>query len=98
MKLGNNKFYLIILFSFLFNTFSFSEEKIFSSPLINLDKIKPSFEEVDEKNINSIKKEIIKKKKKNLIEQNLSNAKIFGLDKITAKIIFKIGRTVRPFK
>ena len=43
MKLGNKNF-LIITFYFLFLNISFAEEKITSTPLINVDEIKPSFE------------------------------------------------------
>ena len=46
MKLGNKIFYLIFIFYFTSN-FSNSEEKITSTPLINIDEIKPSFEELD---------------------------------------------------
>ena len=49
MKLGNKKIKLILIF--FHNTFcnySFSENRITTSPLINLEKIKPSFEEPDE--------------------------------------------------
>ena len=34
---------------FIVNFISFAEEKITSSPLINLDQIKPSFEELEDK-------------------------------------------------
>ena len=85
MKLGNNKFILTILFSFLLNTFSFSEEKIFSSPLINLDKIKPSFEELNGSNEVLTTKQKLKEKKKSNSTRNYSHAVLIGLDKITAK-------------
>ena len=86
MNLGNkkNKFLFIILFTILFNNYSFSENRITTSPLINLEKIKPSFEEPDEnENLNT--KQNIKKKKKTNYNLKASHAILIGLDKITAK-------------
>ena len=51
MKLGNKNYLILILFLILIN-FSFAEEKITTSPLINIDEIKPSFEELVEENEN----------------------------------------------
>ena len=67
-----------------FNSLS-ANEKISTAPLINLDQIKPSFEEVDEKNDNKTSDKMIKNKtgKKNLLP--FSHAILIGLDKITAK-------------
>ena len=49
MKLGN-KIYLIFAFFCFYLENSIAEDKITSSPLINLEQIKPSFEEfVEEK-------------------------------------------------
>ena len=47
MKVGNknNIFFLLIFFS---SNLCFAEDKIVSTPLINLEKIKPSFEEFNE--------------------------------------------------
>ena len=64
MKLGNNRFIILIFFLFFYNSVSVAEDKILSSPLINLDELKPSFEEVDETNSSIIDTEVIKKKKK----------------------------------
>ena len=47
MTLGSNKKISLIIFITLFYSFSFADDKIISSPLINLEKIKPSFEEVE---------------------------------------------------
>ena len=47
MKLGN-KTYLILFFYFIFTNTANVEEKITTSPLINVEQIKPSFEELDE--------------------------------------------------
>ena len=80
MKLGN-KVLLIILFSF---NFLQAEQKITETPLINIDKIKPSFDNLDlkEENTKSSKK---LRKKKNNENLNSSQAVLIGLDKITAK-------------
>ncbi len=84
MKLGDKisfVFFLIILFSYLVSN---AEEKIISSPLINLEKIKPSFEEQEIINENlSPEKNFIGKKKDKKIKP--SQAILIGLDKITAK-------------
>jgi hypothetical protein len=83
MKLGN-KIRLILIFLFISINLAFAEEKISSTPLINLEKIKPSFEELEDIS------------EKNLLDQNLkekkdsprlksSQAILIGLDKITAK-------------
>ena len=43
-----NKYLIFFLISLIFfQSLSFSEDKITSSPLINLDQIKPSFEELE---------------------------------------------------
>ena len=96
MKLGSKTIILLIYFSILFNTSSQAEDKILSSPLINLNELKPSFEEVDESTNNKIDNEAIKNKKKSLTQNNVSNAKFIGLDKITAKtteIIVNLGES-----
>ena len=84
MQLGKKISIFFILFSFSYN-FSFSEEKITTSPLINLEKIKPSFEELNEENENFTTNQSIKEKK--ILNNSLksSNAVLIGLDKITAK-------------
>ncbi len=83
MKLGS-RILLIIFLSLIFSNHLISEQKITSTPLINIDQIKPSFEEIDEKNENISSKQIIKKKKKTKILKS-SQAILIGLDKITAK-------------
>ena len=83
MKLGNNIYLTIIIFFFLFNS-SYAEEKISTSPLLNIEDIKPSFEELEEVNENiSTNKNL--KEKKNLSNLQSSQAILIGLDKITAK-------------
>ena len=61
MKLGN-KNYLILLSLIIQSTFSFANEKITTSPLINIEKIKPSFEELVDENENSLPNQNLKEK------------------------------------
>ena len=80
MKLGS-KVLLIILFSF---NFLYAEQKITTTPLINIDKIKPSFENLDLKDEKNASNKKLREKK---ILKNFksSQAVLIGLDKITAK-------------
>ena len=51
MKPGNKYFKFIFLFSaIIFVSLSYAEENITSSGLINIEDIKPSFDELDERN------------------------------------------------
>ena len=83
MKFGNS-IYLILILYFIFPIFLLADEKITTTPLINLEKIKPSFEVSDEKIENGTKNYNFKEKKNN---PNLksSQAILISLDKITAK-------------
>tara|TARA_X000001036_G_scaffold323874_1_gene302333 strand:- start:927 stop:1430 length:504 start_codon:yes stop_codon:yes gene_type:complete len=83
MKLGNRINLLAIVYFLTFNL-CFSEEKITTSPLINVEKIKPSFDELVEENENiSLNKNIKEKKGERVLKP--SQAILIGLDKITAK-------------
>ena len=83
MKLGNRIYQTIILCFFFFN-YSNADEKITTTPLINIDQIKPSFEELIDENENlSLNHNL--KEKKNLKNLKPSPAILIGLDKITAK-------------
>ena len=84
MKLGN-KFIPILIFFFFSYNLSFAEDKITTTPLINLDEIKPSFEELNEENENPTINQSIKEKKKLKNILKTSHALLLGLDKITAK-------------
>ena len=65
MKLGNKKFFFVFLFLFFYNFQSIAEDKkISTSTLINLNELKPSFEEVNESNDEPVSNEIIQNKKK----------------------------------
>lgn len=85
MKLGNN-FILIIIFFILSSNFPvFSEDKITSTPLINLNDIKPSFEVSDEKGLNPAKTNLKTRDENSKTKNMFSHAILVGLDKITAK-------------
>ena len=83
MKLGNSCYLIFMLFFFSSNL-SYAEEKISTSPLLNVEDIKPSFEELDEKNENTSLNKNLKEKKNSSILRS-SQAILIGLDKITAK-------------
>ncbi len=85
MKLGNNFKYLITLILSLSFFSAFAENKITSSPLINLENLKPSFEETEIDNENILSNKQIKNKNKTKNSQIKFNATLIGLDKITAK-------------
>ena len=78
----------IILFYYYFYIFlsnlSIAEDKIISTPLLNIEKIKPSFEEPEEENERVITQQNLKEKK-NIVNLKSSQAILIGLDKITAK-------------
>ena len=84
MRPGNKIYFFLILLIF-FHTISFAEDRITATPLINLEKIKPSFDDVNEENENSITSNNIKKKKILVNKRMSSHAVLIGLDKITAK-------------
>ena len=56
--------YIVILFLFFFYNHTLAEDKITSSPLINLNKIKPSFDELNNNSDFLINEKFIKEKKK----------------------------------
>ena len=49
MILGNKILTISFVIFFCFNLKSLAEDKIILTPLINLEKIKPSFEDIEEK-------------------------------------------------
>ena len=98
MKLGNLKFILSFSLSFFCCSISLAEDAVSTSPLINLNELKPSFEEIEDLSEEITSNEVIKDKKKTLSENKLSSAKFIGLDKITAKtseIIVNLGEIKR---
>ena len=63
MKHGNNLRIIYFFLIFFFSNIALSEEKILSTPLINLNQIQPSFEVSDDEN-ESFASNSIKEKKK----------------------------------
>ncbi len=83
MKRGNKIFLIFLLITISFGK-SFAEQIIKSSPLINIDELKPSFESFDEKNENIFSEQNLKEKR-DVKKLESSQAILIGLDKITAK-------------
>ena len=85
MRPGNKIKFLTILITLFYHIPLNAENKITSTPLINLNEIKPSFEDVEEKSEIFTESDVLKQKKKakNVIKS--SHAVLIGLDKITAK-------------
>ena len=83
MKLGN-KFILKIILIFIFSEFLQADDKIITSPLLNIENIKPSFEESEDENENTSTNYNFKERK-NFSKLKSSQAVLIGLDKITAK-------------
>ena len=85
MKLGNKTIFLtLLLFNFFYSSSS-AEDKITSTPLLNLNELKPSFEELEKINENASYSEKIKVKKSKKTKSQSPHAILIGLDKITAK-------------
>ena len=85
IKLGNSlKFFLTTFIILHLNYFSFAEERVTSSPLLNVEKIKPSFEEPSEEVENYTPIENLKEKNTKALKKSYQ-ATLIGLDKITAK-------------
>ena len=97
MTLGKIKF-IIFLFSLNLFTIVFAEVKITTVPLVNLENLKPSFEDEDSEDISPSEKKNINLKEKKIIESEnkLIKVNIVALDKITAKtsnIDLSLGET-----
>ena len=95
MKLGNSKVILITFFLSILTQPLSTQDKILSSPLINLNELEPSFEQIEEGTNIDTSGKIIQTKKKLKTSNNFS-AKFIGLDKITAKtseITINLGET-----
>ena len=79
-----NRIYLILILIFFLFKFLNAEEKIITAPLLNIEKIKPSFDELNEENEKfSINRNLKENKKTKDLKS--SQAILIGLDKITAK-------------
>ena len=97
MKSGRIKILFIIL-SLLFNFQLNADDKILTVPLVNLEKLEPSYEEVEnDESIDKIKQNYkMREKSKKISKNNNLTINILGLDKITAKtteINIKLGET-----
>ena len=99
MKLGRISFSLLLFIIFNFSILK-SDDKIFSSPIINLENLEPSYENL-ENDLNDETNNNQKLKKRNIINTEKDSYKfvnLIGLDKITAKtknIKIKIGETAK---
>lgn len=100
MNLGKIKilFYLIILIFFQFQSKLISEDKITTSPLINLENLEPTYENDDIDNLEDeeLEKIVLKEKNRKLSNSKIIKVNIIGLDKITAKtseISISLGET-----
>ena len=77
MIVGNNFKIFFILIFFSISSFLHAEQKIITSPLVNIEKIKPSFEDLQEEREKIYQAAILRKEKKNriisiLLMRNLS--------------------------
>ena len=99
MKLGKTKITIFLLLLLNFSALN-SEEKIYSSPIINLENLEPSYENLDD-DINDETKNYLKLKErdiKNVENETFKFVNLVGLDKITAKtsnIKIKVGDTAK---
>ena len=64
MRLGKIKYFIFIFITVFYANYLKTEEKIFSVPLVNLEKLKPSYEETvrDETKLDNEKTYNLKKK------------------------------------
>ena len=89
MKLGKINLIIIILINSILFNFSiiYSEDKISTVPLINLENLQPSYESENPSDTEEKTDQIILKNKKKINETSTKNqtVKLIGLDKITAK-------------
>ena len=83
MKLGN-KIIQILTTLFVLISSVIADEKIVSTPLLNVEKIIPSFEEFVDENENVSTDQNLKEKESTALIRS-SQAILIGLDKITAK-------------
>jgi hypothetical protein len=89
MNLGKIKFliYLIILIFTQLQSKIIAEDKIITSPLINLENLEPTYENdaTDKIEDEALEKIVLKEKNRKLSESKNIKVNIIGLDKITAK-------------
>ena len=96
MKAGKIRyiFLIFIFYSFFLN----ADDKISTVPLVNLEELKPSYEEIEDKNskIKTEKRYALQEKNIKKNKGKITTINLLGLDKITAKtseISIKIGET-----
>ena len=99
MSLGKIKFFFVVL-SLLFSIKLYANEKISTVPLINLENLKPSFEEeeISSEKDNLNNRSILKDKKSQSNKEKMMKVNLIGLDKITAKtsnLSLKLGEIKR---
>ena len=99
MKLGKIK---LLTFFFILSSFLSlkADDKILSAPIINLENLEPSYENLEnEDEIISNSNSLIKKRDINETKKdNIKFVNLIGLDKITAKTIpikIKLGETAK---
>ncbi len=97
MRLGKISYLFFVIFLFI-NFYLKAEDKISTVPLINLENLEPSYEEVEnDSTVDEINQDYkIKKKNKKITGNKNRSVNILGLDKITAKtteIRIKLGET-----
>ena len=98
MKLGRISF-LSILFFILLTSLN-AEDKILTAPIINLENLEPSYENLENEKDTDINSNSLIKKRKiiNKKNNNIKFVNLIGLDKITAKTIpikIKLGETAK---
>ena len=88
MILGNKNHKIFFILFLFISSYLLAEDRITTSPLVNIEEIKPSFEDLEEKNENIISKKRLKEKK-NVKNIKSSQAVLIGLDKNTDNRVFK---------
>ena len=78
MIVGNNFKIFFILFFFSISSFLHAEQKITTSPLVNIEKIKPSFEDLQEEREKIYQAAILRKEKKNRVISILLTRNLLG--------------------
>ncbi len=102
INLGNKlKILVINIILISLPSFIFTEERITSTPLVNVEKIKPSFEEPSDILEDTTDKNIKEKSSTNI--EKSYQATLIGLDKITAKsskivVNFNQSKTYGPLE
>ncbi len=89
---------ITLIYLFFFNLYA--DDKILSAPIINLENLEPSYENLEnEKEISSSSNSKIKKRDlDNKVKDNIKFVNLIGLDKITAKtkpIKIKLGESAK---